>query len=91
MPPKKHDVAKVVKPNSNVLAPDQSGQGNVVFADDKEELSEEGTDPLRFMLQTFLQKQRQRDEDRDKEMQSQEHRWHALHHQFIQLQSEVHQ
>lgn len=56
MPPKKNDVAKVVKPNSNVLAPDQSGQGNVVCADDREELSEEGTDPRRSMLQTFLQK-----------------------------------
>lgn len=89
MPPKKGDALKdtrIVKPNAEVLDPDQSGR---VEVSDDGETAERRTDPVRDVLQTFLQRQQQRDERWEKESQRQEHRWRTLQHQFSQIQSEV--
>lgn len=43
------------------------------------------------MLQSFMQTQQAREDNLEKESHRQEHRWHALQHQFTQLQTEVQQ
>lgn len=93
MSPKKaealKDTARIVKPNVDVSDPDQSGR--VKGSDQEAEIAERRADPVRDVLQTFLQRQQQRDERWEKESQRQEHRWRTLQHQFSQIQSEVHQ
>lgn len=85
MPPKKQDAAKA-RDESNVL--DESVLTCTV-PDQPKVVAGSSADQLTDMMQTFLCKQHQREERLEREAQRQVHK--LLHHQFSQLQSEVHQ
>lgn len=86
MPPKKQDGAKC---NDNKPA-EQLGATSTFPVHD-ETASGNTSEQIETMLQTFLHNQQQREDQLEKEAQRQEHKYQMLQHQFVQLQSEVHQ
>ncbi|KAF4107547.1 hypothetical protein G5714_011911 [Onychostoma macrolepis] len=87
MPPKKQDAAKA-RDESKV--PDES-ESTCIIPDQSEVVAGSTIDQLMDMMEKFLRKQHQREDRFEREAQRQEHKWQVLHHQFTQLQSEVHQ
>ncbi|KAL1263608.1 hypothetical protein QQF64_006347 [Cirrhinus molitorella] len=86
MPPKKQDGAKgkdVGNPAEQLQATSSSPHNEMA--------SENTSKQIAAMLQTFLHNQQLREERLEKEAQCCEHKYRTLQHQFIQLQSEVHQ
>lgn len=87
MPPKKQDGAKckdVSDPAEQLDAASSSPAYD-------EMASGSTSQQIAAMLQTFLHSQQQRKEWLEKEAQRREHKYQTLQHQFVQLQSEVHQ
>ncbi|XP_039520328.1 uncharacterized protein LOC120474245 [Pimephales promelas] len=87
MPPKRQDGARGKdegKPAEELEATSSSPMHD-------ERTSGSTSEPMAIMLQNFLHSQQQREERLEKEAQRHEHKYRILQHQFVQLQSEVHQ
>lgn len=91
MPPKKQDGAKCNdgKPAEQLGATSMGAASSFPVHD--ETASGNSSEQIATMLQTFLHNQQQREDRLEKEAQRHEHKYRVLQHQFVQLQSEVHQ
>ncbi|XP_067288440.1 uncharacterized protein [Pseudorasbora parva] len=87
MPPKKQDGARG---KDDGRPAEQLEVASSSLAQD-EMASESTSGQIAAMLQTFLHSQQQREDRLEKEVQRNEHKYRVLQHQFVQLQSEVHQ